>query len=45
MMCKGADSAIFPRLKFAQDREQEIEKLEPVVMNYANAGLRTMVFA
>ena len=44
-MCKGADSSIFPRLKFKQDREKQIEKLQQVILNYANAGLRTMVFA
>lgn len=45
MVCKGADSAIFPRLKFTHDKENQIKILQQVVMNYANAGLRTMVFA
>ena len=44
-MCKGADSAIFPRLKFSNDQDRKLDELKKVVMNYAKAGLRTMVFA
>jgi len=45
MMCKGADTAILPKLKFDTDQDRKIEELKKVVMNYAKAGLRTMVFA
>lgn len=45
MMCKGADTAIFPKLKFDTDQDRKIEELKKVVMNYSKEGLRTMVFA
>ena len=44
-MCKGADTAIFPKLKFDTDQDRKIDELKKVVMNYSKAGLRTMVFA
>jgi len=45
LMCKGAESSIFPRLKIQNDWQENIMNLERIIMNYAKAGLRAIVFA
>ncbi|WKX95808.1 hypothetical protein Q1695_012339 [Nippostrongylus brasiliensis] len=45
MYCKGADSAIFPRLTSAEQNSSKCASLKERLNSYSSQGLRTLAFA